>query len=68
MRRIYQYMSDEEKREAMEGFARDLQELKRERENPAYPRVVREAIEETIERYQRDIEYLRDELGDSPET
>lgn len=38
----------------------------RELENRAYPRVVRDAIEETLQRYRRDVAYLEKELGTGP--
>ena len=60
-RLIFALMTDEEKQQALARFTADLAELEREREG-AYPRVVRDAIEETIVRYRRDIAYLQSAL------
>ena len=60
-RRIFALMTDEEKQQALARFTADLAELERERKGD-YPRVVRDAIEETIVRYRRDIAYLQSAL------
>lgn len=61
MRRIYRYMDAAEKQEAIRAFQRDIKELQKELANE-YPRVVRDAIEETIRRYTQEVAYLKREV------
>ena len=63
MRRIFQYMDMAEKRAALAAFRQDIAELRSELGND-YPRVVHDAIEETIRRYTQDVDYLEKELSE----
>ena len=63
MRRIFQYLNDVEKREALDELRRDIAELDKESHNSEYPRVVRDAIEETLVRYRRDADFLESQLA-----
>ncbi|ASF27858.1 MULTISPECIES: hypothetical protein [Bacillus] len=65
MRKIYNHMNVDQKKTAIKLFKEDLEELKKEQKQESekgYPRVVRDAIEETIQRYIQDIEYLTNDL------
>ncbi|GGE35165.1 hypothetical protein GCM10011391_12360 [Pullulanibacillus camelliae] len=65
MRKVFDYMTKEEKQKAVALFAQDIAELEKEQEledEKGYPRVIKDAIEETIQRYKRDVEYLKNEL------
>ncbi|MEC1014729.1 hypothetical protein [Bacillus amyloliquefaciens] len=58
-------MNVDQKKTAIKLFKEDLEELKKEQKQESekgYPRVVRDAIEETIQRYIQDIEYLTNDL------
>lgn len=58
-------MNVDQKKTAIKLFKEDLEELKKEQKQEGekgYPRVVRDAIEETIQRYIQDIEYLTNDL------
>ncbi|RJS62752.1 hypothetical protein [Priestia filamentosa] len=65
MRKIYAYMTQDQKEQAVSLLKEDIKELQQEQlqqEQKGYPRVVRDAIEETIQRYTKDVEYLTNEL------
>ncbi|AVD55359.1 MAG: hypothetical protein SOH59_11600 [Heyndrickxia faecalis] len=65
MRKIYEFMSKDEKKKAISLLTKDIDELKKEQkleDEKGYPRVVKDAIEETIQRYIKDMEYLKDDL------
>ncbi|MFK4461916.1 hypothetical protein [Bacillus safensis] len=65
MRKIYNYMNKEQKQHAIKLLHEDIKELKKEQsqeEEKGYPRVIKAAIEETIERYKKDIEFLENDL------
>jgi hypothetical protein len=65
MRKIYSYMTKNQKEQAVCLLKEDIKELCQEQsqqEQKGYPRVVRDAIEETIQRYMQDVEYLTNEL------
>lgn len=55
-------MNKDEKRALVLVLESDIEELRRELSND-YPRVVRDAIEETIRRYADDLAHLKDELA-----
>ena len=61
MRRIYLYLDREQKKEALALLRHDVSLLHAELQNE-YPRVVRDAIEETIRRYTQDINDLEHAL------
>ncbi|WP_332633803.1 hypothetical protein [Halalkalibacter flavus] len=60
MRKIYEYMSKEEKVRALELLRVDIKELEQELQND-YSRVVKDAITETLNRYQSEEEWLKNE-------
>lgn len=65
MRKIYEFMSKDEKKKAISLLTKDIDELKKEQkleDEKGYPRVIKDAIEETIQRYIKDMEYLKDDL------
>ncbi|MBF8418469.1 hypothetical protein L3V65_03195 [Heyndrickxia coagulans] len=65
MRKIYEFMSRDEKKKAISLLTKDIDELKKEQkleDEKGYPRVIKDAIEETIQRYIKDMEYLKDDL------
>lgn len=65
MRKIYAYMTQDQKEHAVSLLKEDIKELQQEQsqqEQKGYPHVVRDAIEETIQRYTKDVEYLTNEL------
>lgn len=65
MRKIYNYMDKEQKQHAIKLLHEDIKELKKEQsqeEEKGYPGVIKAAIEETIERYKKDIEFLENDL------
>ncbi|WP_340033083.1 hypothetical protein MHB78_20375 [Bacillus sp. FSL K6-0138] len=65
MRKIYNHMNNDQKRHAIKLLTEDLEELKKEQEQEdekGYPRVIKDAIEETIQRYKKDLEYLKNDL------
>lgn len=64
-RRVFAYMSVEEKSVALARFVADLAELEREAKSNTYPRVVQDAIAETIVKYRRDVAYLRAQVSAS---
>ncbi|GAE37207.1 hypothetical protein [Halalkalibacter akibai] len=61
MRKIYEYMSTEEKIKALGLLKVDIIELKQELQNN-YPRVVKDAITETLNRYQIEEEWLKNKV------
>lgn len=61
MRGIYEYMSNEEKVRALLLLRIDIIELEKELHND-FSRVVKEAIAETLNRYQREEEWLKNEV------
>jgi len=61
MRRIYEYMSKEEKVRALGLLRVDIRELEQEIHND-YSRVVKDAITETLNRYQAEAEWLKNEV------
>ncbi|MDV2682746.1 hypothetical protein RYX56_00005 [Alkalihalophilus lindianensis] len=61
MRKVYEYMSKEEKVRAIEVLRVDIKELKQELQNE-YPRVVKDAITETLNRYQVEEKWLKNEV------
>ncbi|CAM3076055.1 hypothetical protein [Sporolactobacillus spathodeae] len=60
-RKIYERMNDDQKHEALEKFKVDIQKLRNEYEKD-YPVVVRDAIEEAIHVYEKDVAYLKENL------
>lgn len=65
MRKIYNYMNREQKQHAIKLLHADIEELKKEQsqeEEKGYSGVIKAAIEETIERYKKDIEFLENDL------
>ncbi|MEZ0117251.1 hypothetical protein ABR335_13600 [Heyndrickxia faecalis] len=65
MRKIYEFMSRDEKKKAISLLTKDIDELKKEQkleDEKGYPRVIKDAIEETIQRYIKDMECLKDDL------
>ncbi|NPC93901.1 hypothetical protein HOO54_17180 [Bacillus sp. WMMC1349] len=65
MRKIYEYMNDDQKKQAISLFINDIELLKKEQEQEeekGFSRVVRDAIEETIQRYKKDLEYLQNDI------
>lgn len=65
MREIYAYMSKNQKEHAISLLKEDIKALQQEQsqeEQKGYPRVVKDAIEETIQRYTKDVEYLIHQL------
>lgn len=66
MRKIYNHMNNDQKRHTIKLLTEDLEELKKEQEQEdekGYPRVIKDAIEETIQRYKKDLEYLKNDLN-----
>ncbi|KHF39388.1 hypothetical protein [Halalkalibacter okhensis] len=61
MRKIYEYMSKEEKVTALELLRVDITKLEQEINND-YPRVVKDAITETLNKYQTEEEWLKNEV------
>ncbi|QOR64907.1 hypothetical protein IM538_13735 [Cytobacillus suaedae] len=61
MRGIYEYMSKEEKVRALELLRVDIKELEQELKND-YPRVVKDAITETLNNYQKEVVWLKKEF------
>jgi post-segregation antitoxin (ccd killing protein) len=61
MRRIYEYMSKKEKVRALGLLRVDIIELEKELHND-YSRVVTDAITETLNRYQAEEEWLKNEV------
>ncbi|GAE37606.1 hypothetical protein [Halalkalibacter akibai] len=61
MRKIYEYMSNEEKVRALGLLRVDIKELEQELHND-YTRVVNDAITETLYRYQAEEEWLKNEV------
>jgi len=61
MRKIYEYMSKEEKGKALELLRVEIRELEQELHND-YSRVVKDAITETLNRYQAEEDWLKKEV------
>ncbi|BBN97725.1 hypothetical protein [Sporolactobacillus terrae] len=61
MRRIYRFMDVGEKKKAIDLAIKDIDQLKKEYEND-YPAIVKDAIEETIHKYKKDVEFLKEDL------
>ncbi|WP_244887362.1 hypothetical protein [Bacillus xiamenensis] len=60
-------MNKEQKQHAIKLLNEDIEELKKEQsqeEDKGYSRVMKAAIEETIERYKKDIAFLENDLKD----
>ncbi|PPA69527.1 hypothetical protein [Jeotgalibacillus proteolyticus] len=63
MRKIYQYMSMEDKVKTLELLRVDITGLEMEIHNN-YPRVVKDAITDTLRRYQAEEKWLSNEVED----
>lgn len=65
MRRIYSYMASKEKQEALSYLTSEIEELEKEVKKDRYPRVVQDALHDTIMRYKAEEEFLKKETKEN---
>ncbi|MFP7170789.1 hypothetical protein [Terribacillus sp. 7520-G] len=66
MRKIYEYMSKDQKKEALIKLKAERAELQTELENKSdYPRVIKEVLLHTLDAWQLEIEELELELKEN---
>ncbi|MGG4267219.1 hypothetical protein [Peribacillus simplex] len=62
MRKIYKYMSIEEKKEALNTLQREIKDLEKE-VNKEYPQIVKRVLVDTLDRYRFEQDFLNEEVN-----